>query len=206
MRRRKAIITFLFLGFCASALLNVVQNDRAERDKKILSDQLFDLQRQKHAHVLPSHETGASTTSGHGDFPAVAGQSTITVSLFNIKLAAADPITDLVYGEVKTGGVTGAGFTTEALLAEYSACKAGALGTLVRTKAAPTSSPKPTPSRTPLPTKTPTNQPFSKTVGGYTYTYKSPAFTCVTDKPGRDTVAAAVAALKNQALPTLVAQ
>lgn len=137
----------------------------------------------------------------------VAGQASIKIAAFEVNLIVADPIVDLVYGEVKDRTSSGSvSFTTQALLAKYPDCKAGALGTLVRVKAptpSPTRSPSPTPYRSNAPTRTPANQPFKKTIAGWTYSYRAPAFTCVTDQSGRNAVAAAVAALKNQALPTL---
>jgi hypothetical protein len=82
-----------------------------------------------------------------------------------------DPIEDLVYGEIKDGDNTWAGFTTKKLLAKYPDCEAGALGTLIRTKAKATPTPKPMTTAsprpgtdatgTPIPTKSPTNQPFT---------------------------------------------
>jgi hypothetical protein len=131
----------------------------------------------------------------------VAGQSSVRLSLYDVTLTVAEPITDLVYGEVKYNGRTVPGFTTEKLLAKYTACKAGALGTLVRS---PAKSASPSPSRSVRPsTRIDPNAPFSKTVGAYAYTYQRPAFTCVTDQEGRNAIAAAIAALKNQALPTV---
>ncbi len=143
--------------------------------------------------------------------PVVAGKSTVKILLYGVSLEVTDPITDLVYGEVKDGTDTWAGFTTEKLLAKYPACKAGALGTLVRSKAAPTPTPSPSPSRspstsasvTPFPTKTPANQPFKKIVGGYTYSYRPSYFSCADGQAGRNELAAARAAVKNAALPTL---
>ncbi|MDF2461384.1 MAG: hypothetical protein K0S68_787 [Candidatus Saccharibacteria bacterium] len=131
----------------------------------------------------------------------VAGQASVRLSLYDVTLTVAEPITDLVYGEVKYNGRTIPGFTTERLLAKYTSCKAGALGTLVRT---PAKSASPSPSRSVRPsTRVDPNAPFTKTVGAYTYTYQRPSFTCVTDQDGRNDIAAAIAALKNQALPTI---
>jgi len=145
--------------------------------------------------------------------PVVAGQSSIKILIYNVKITVTDPITDLVYGEIKDGNNTWAGFTTKSLLAKYPACKAGALGTLVRIKASPTPTPSPTrspspspsviPTFTPIAIKSPTNQPFSKTIDGYTYTYRQAYYGCADDQAGRDAVAAARAAVKNSALPTL---
>jgi hypothetical protein len=157
----------------------------------------------------PSLSPEPTVTPSPSGAPVVAGQAIIKIAPFNVSLIVADPIVDLAYGDVKDGAAGSVGFTTETLLAKYPACKAGALGTLVRVKAptpspTPSRSPSPTPSRDPVPSRTPANQPFKKTIDGYTYTYRAPAFTCATDQPGRNALAAAVAAVKNQALPTLV--
>jgi hypothetical protein len=197
MRFGRFIITGVFLGLFVSAWLHATQHTQVEQDAE-----------QAHAPSKAAPPTPSSSTA------PVLGQASINLLPYGVKLTVADPITDLVYGQAKGGPNAAVGFTTESLLAKYPDCKAGALGTLVRTKSLLTPSPSkspsltrsPTPSRTPFPTKTPANLPFSKTVGGYVYTYKSPVFTCDTDPAGRNTVAAAVAALKNQALPTLAAQ
>ncbi len=164
---------------------------------------------------LPSASVEPTPSPAHPTAtPMVAGQSSVKISFYGVTLTVTDPISDLVYGGINDGsGNVWAGFTTERLLAKYPACKAGALGTLVRAKATPT----PTPHKTPTPsfnpnaspspsfsTKTPDpNQPFSKTVGGYTYSYRPSYSTCAPDQAGRDALAAARAAVKNGALPTL---
>ena len=145
--------------------------------------------------------------------PVVAGLASIKILLYDVRMTVNDPIDDLVYGEIKDGGNTWAGFTTKKLLAKYPDCKAGALGTLTRTKAKATPTPKPTatPSPytktdatgTPFPTKSPTNLPFTKTINGYTYSYRPSYWNCADDQAGKDSLAAARAALKNASLPTL---
>jgi hypothetical protein len=203
MRVRILFITLLAIGFAGSAYLNVQQHTTAVKDNKALRDQLA---------VLKSRAAAqASNSPAPGDSPAPdtltteqLGQSLVGISIFDVKLTVTDPITDLVYGEVKNYGSASAGFTTESLLAKYPMCKAGALGALVRVKSP--NSPTPSPTRSAAPTRTPSyNQPFKKWVAGYTYSYQSPYFTCADDQPGRNLVAQAVAALKNQ-LPTLTAK
>jgi hypothetical protein len=145
--------------------------------------------------------------------PVVAGLASIKILLYDVRITVDDPIEDLVYGEIKDGGNTWAGFTTKKLLAKYPDCKAGALGMLTRTKAKATPTPKPTatPSPhprndatgTPFPTKSPTNLPFTKTINGYTYSYRPSYWNCADDQSGNDALAAARAALKNASLPTL---
>jgi hypothetical protein len=193
MRLWGFILTGLVLGLSICVWLTLTQ-PRTHGDQALVP-----------AYPTPSQEAAAPMPSSSTN-PAVAGQASIKLLPFDVTLTAADPITDLVYGEAKDGKTTSVGFTTETLLAKYPACTAGALGTLVRVKAptpSPTPSQSPTPSRGPV--RTPANQPFKKTVAGYAYSYRAPLFTCATDQSGRNAVVAAVAAFKNQALPTLAA-
>ena len=152
--------------------------------------------------------TPVATTPAPGT-PVVAGQSSIRVVLYGVTLTVTDPVSDLVYGVVKDGDNSWAGFTTERLLAKYSNCKPGALGTLIRVAATPTPIAKPSPSINPFaspnpyPTRTPYNQPFRKTVGGYTYSYRPAYYSCATDQAGLDELASDRAAIQNAILPTL---
>lgn len=194
----KILNPLLFGAFVVSAALNVAQHSWTEQEKRVLHDELASLQKQ--ADIVDGDDQAA--------LPAqtgpVTGQSTMRISLYGITLTVFDPVSDLVYGEVKDGSGMAAGFTTQTLLAKYPACKAGALGTLVRVKAPNKPSPSPTPTRSVQPTRTPANQPFSKTVGGYTYSYRKPAFSCANDQAGLNAVAAATATVKSGVLPTLV--
>jgi hypothetical protein len=153
--------------------------------------------------------TPAPNTSPSGPTPIVAGTASIRVLLYDATLTLTDPVTDLVYGPVKDGSNTWAGFTTKSLLARYPSCKAGALGTLVRVKApspSPSPSPRtsPSPSPSPSPSRSPSiKQPFKKTINGYTYTYRPAYFDCTTDQAGRDMLAADRAAIINGVIPTL---
>jgi hypothetical protein len=160
------------------------------------------------AHTVssPSPSSSNSPTPSASSAPSLAGLTIVKISLFDVRLGATDPIADLVYGSVK-GSPNTVAFTTETLSAKYADCKAGALGTMTRSKATPT----PTPRRTASPSASPrasaspglSTTGFIKSIGGYDYYYHRPAFSCVTDRAGRDTVAAAKAALVNAALPTL---
>jgi hypothetical protein len=130
-----------------------------------------------------------SASPSPSDTPAVEGQHTVRIALYDIRVNAIDPVTDLVYGTVKDGSQMVAGFTTEKLLAKYPGCKAGSLGELVRylDKDAPSWM----------------KSSLIKSYGGYSYYYKKPAYTCATDRVGQNTVAEAVAAMKNAILPSL---
>lgn len=193
------IAAVLGLGFGASAYLNVAQHQRAEAEKKLLQGEITDLRYQvkqdqegKTAAADPASETPseaeATPTPTPVPSPAVAGTASISIGHLDVKLTATDPIADLTYAPEKSGSYTVAAFTTQALVAKYPACKAGALGSLVR--------------------KLKTVKPNSgnqliKPIGSYNYYYIAPAFTCATDTNGRNEVAAAAAALKTTALPTL---
>lgn len=205
MRSRGIIIFSLLFGFVASAFLNAIQHSNAEQQKQALTSELQALQDQARS-LDPETVPSPGPSAGPTTLPTVAGQSAMKISFFSVSLITTDPIADLVYGSMEGSGTPVAGFTTQTLLAKYPSCKAGALGTLIR-KPAPTPSPSPsrTPSRrrSPSPTKAPANQPFNKTVAGYTYSYKAPTFICANDQAGRNDVAQAIAALKNGALPTL---
>jgi hypothetical protein len=184
MRSRLALIFTLLICFGASVYLNEVQDQRAQRDHAKLHDELVQLQAQAKQRHLP----GPSTTPNSSPPPAeVAGQGSVNISFYGVRLTVTDPVIDLVYGPVRDGYYPVAGFATQTLLAKYPACKAGAIGELVRYKIGAWHG----------------SQPPIKTIGNYNYYYKGPSFSCVTDKSGRDAVAAAIAALKNQALPTL---
>jgi len=184
MRSRLALIFTLLVCFGASAYLNVTQGERAKHDTQQLQAQLTKLQEQARLKRL----TDPASTPSPSPSPAeVAGEGSVNIAFYGVHITVTDPIIDIVYGPVKDGTYQVAGFATQTLLAKYPNCKAGALGELVRYKVGVWHG----------------SQPPIKTIGEYNYYYKSPAFTCVTDKPGRDAVASAIAALKNQALPTL---
>jgi hypothetical protein len=184
MRSRLALIFTLLVCFGASAYLNVTQGERAKSDTEQLQAQLIKLQEQARIKRLSDPSPSPSPSASPAE---VAGQGSVSIALYGVHLTVTDPIIDIVYGSVRDGNYQVAGFATHTLLAKYPGCKAGALGELVRYKVGVWHG----------------SQPPIKTIGEYNYYYKSPAFTCVTDKPGRDAVAAAIAALKNQALPTL---
>jgi hypothetical protein len=155
----------------------------------------------------------ASTPTPTAIAPASVHKTIIKILTYDVSFEVHDPISDLVYGEIKDGNNTWVGFTTKKLLAKYPDCKAGTLGVLTRVKASPTptQSPSPSPSPTksssssptPFPSKTPSNQPFKMTIEGYTYSYKQSYSTCTDDQAGRNDLAAARAAVKNASLPTL---
>jgi hypothetical protein len=146
------------------------------------------------------------------DAPLPAGQSRVNISLFGVKMVVADPIDDLVYGTLGDSSRKMVGFTTQALLAQYPLCKPGALGYLSRKQhIGPTGSPSasPTPSYTPRYTSSPNplgKNGLVKTIGNFDYYYLSPSYSqlsCANDQFGRNSIAAAKAAVLNAALPTL---
>lgn len=195
MRLSGYIITGLIVGLGICVWLTLVHPQIRDRNLA-----------QSPANPTPT-EIMLPSSSPTGSPGLAAGQAIVKLLPFEISLTVADPIVDLVYGRLGDDDNPTVGFTTESLLARYPACSAGALGTLVRVRAptpSPTTTPSPTPRRSTAPTRTPQNQPFKKTIDGYIYTYRTPTFSCATSQTGRDTLAAARAALVNGSLPTLV--
>lgn len=187
------------VGFAASAYLNFMQHEHAEQARLALQGEITDLRFQASQDRLPaSTSPSPSPTSSASPSPSaepstgpsVAGTANITIGIYGVKLTAIDPLTDLTYGQVASGGFTAAGFTTESLLAKYPGCKPGssALGTLTRR----TKSQKPT-----------AQEKFIKVVGDYTYYYIKPTSFCATDQAGKDSLAAARVTLSNTVLPTI---
>jgi hypothetical protein len=202
MRGRLTLSILFFLGLCGSAWFNVQQHAQGLQDKKALSDQLATLKNQ----VQQQPVATPTPSVDPADAPLLAGQSRVSLSVFGANIIVVDPISDLVYGTVKYNGADTIGFTTQSLLAKYPGCKAGALGTLVRTKVSSTPKPTPTPTSSMSSFRTPSNQPFSKYLGNYLYTYRPTYSVCADDKSGEDALAADIDALKNQALPTISLQ
>jgi len=188
------IAAVLGLGFGASAFLNYAQHQRAAQDERLLQGQITDLRYQVNQdHTSPSPTPSAAPTDTPSPepstSPAVAGSAVITISQFGVKLTAADPITDLTYAPIRSGGLTVAGLTTRSLVGRYPKCTAGAaLGMLVRRPA----------SQTP-----PAHDQFVKTIGAYKYYYVPSTTACATDSPGSDTLAADRTALTAAVIPTL---
>jgi hypothetical protein len=141
MRGRLTLSILFFLGLCGSAWFNVQQHAQGLQDKKALSDQLATLKNQ----VQQQPVATPTPSVDPADAPLLAGQSRVSLSVFGANIIVVDPISDLVYGTVKYNGADTIGFTTQSLLAKYPGCKAGALGTLVRTKVSSTPKPTPTP-------------------------------------------------------------
>lgn len=190
----------------ASMFLNYTQYQHAVSDKKLMQGEISDLKYQinedKAAQVAgtrpspspsesdtdPAPSPSASPTPSAS--PAVAGTSSINISHYNVHFTATDPIQDTIYAPVKSGQLTVAGLSTQDLVAKYPACTPGAsaLGLIVRR-------PK---SQTP-----PSYNKLIKSIGNYNFYYVPPTTYCTNDQAGRNTLAAARAAIFNSALPTL---
>jgi hypothetical protein len=199
------IAAALGIGFAASAYLNYSQYQAASQNQKLLQGQIVDLKYQVTQDHLadsspspsPTAKAVATTASpspspSSSAAPAVAGTATVSISQFGVSLSASDPITDLTYAPVESGGLIVAGFTTQSLLAKYPNCKAlTALGMLIRRPAsqiAPYSDGKPI-----------------KTIGGYKFYYKASTAYCANDYAGENELAADRAAIANTTMPTLTA-
>jgi hypothetical protein len=188
------IAAVLGLGFGASAYLNYAQHAQAMNDKKLLQGQITDLQYQVKQDQLakassPSPTPSDSPTPTPSATPAVAGTTSITVSQYGVKLTATDPITDLTYAPIASGGLTVAGFTTQSLLAKYPACKPGtALGMLVRR---------------PKTQKPPVQDKLIKAIGSYNYYFVAATGNCTGESAGANILAADRAAIANSVMPTL---
>ncbi|HEY2003663.1 MAG TPA: hypothetical protein VGH44_00940 [Candidatus Saccharimonadia bacterium] len=196
LRFGRLIIIGVVLGLAIGDYLHITNKLKSDRDYRV-------------AVSTPLPATSSTPTPSPTSTPLVAGQASIKISTYHIKIVASDPITDLAYGEEQYNGATEVGFTTESLLAKYPACKPGALGYLLRTKvhttATPNSTPQPSASSSYFytPHTTLYNQKFSKTVDGYAYTYVNPSSNCASDSEGQNAVTQAKAALIGDALPTI---
>jgi hypothetical protein len=175
VKSNASFISSVILAIVFGAIASFLFTPRSEVKSELANAQLTPLPK-------------VSRTPRPSNAPLVAGQSVVKVSSYNVQLIVTEPISDLVYGEVKVGTDKVAAFTTETLYAKYPACKPGALGTLLRFKSG---------------TKRYGYQSLNKSIGGYDYYYQKPTFGCATDQAGLNAVAEAKAALINSALPTL---
>jgi hypothetical protein len=120
----------------------------------------------------------------------VYGTSSVSISQLGIKLTVSDPVADLTYDMTTSGAYKVAGLSTRSLISKYAACQPSAtnnaLGYIVQKKAGLSSTGK-----------------LIKQAGIYNYFYIAPTSFCATDQDGRNTLAAARAAVKNAVLPTL---
>ncbi len=200
------IMVTLGLGFAASVFLNITQSQHAAQNEKLLQGEITDLRYQVNQNTqasptpLPSNSPSPSPvavsspapTTVPSPSPAVAGTALITLSEYGVHLSVADPVTDLTYGLVPSGAFQVAALTTRSLISKYSGCKPtsanNALGLIVQKK------PSESVSALDIPIKT---------IGTYKYYYLKPTGYCATDQAGRDTLAAARAAVQNSVLPTL---
>ncbi|GAC1372467.1 MAG: hypothetical protein NVSMB39_6680 [Candidatus Saccharimonadales bacterium] len=192
-----AVALALGLGLAASVYLNIKQSQRAVDDHNLLQGQITDLQYQvkKDAEAsapAPSTPTRLATPEpSPTPAPVVAGTSSINVSQLGIKLTASDPVADLTYDMTTSGAYPVAALSTRALISKYPTCKPSAantaLGFIVQKKTGFTSTGK-----------------LIKQAGIYNYFYIAPIGFCAADTDGRNTLAAARAAVMNAVLPTLI--
>ena len=196
------ILSIVFgLGLAASAYLNYVQNQSAASNQKLLQGTITDLKYQLNKDQIASAQPSPTVTPlatpeptatpTPTPSPAVAGTGSVNILQQGIKLTVADPVADLTYDMTTSAGYTDvSALSTRSLLAKYPACKPSAannaLGFIVRKK------PNLKSSGTPI-----------KTLGTYNFFYLAPSGYCATDTAGRNTLAAARAAIKNTVLPSL---
>lgn len=194
------LVAVLGVGFIGSAYLNFYQHRQANQEQAQLQGQITDLTyqvKQDHAQgtaATPTPDESSQPVASAGPSPsaspAVAGTANVKISQFGVNFTVSDPITDLTYAPTESGGLIVAGFTTQGLLAKYPACtpKNAALGMLVRR---------------PQGQSAPSHDQLIKNLGGYSYYYVAPLGYCTSDTNGRNTIAAASAALSGTALSTL---
>lgn len=190
-------------GFVASAMLNVIQYQRAQSDKKLLQGTITDLRYQMNIDKqmadldsptpTPSVSPSASVTPGPSTSPAVAGAVSVVLGApVNVTLTASSPVADLTHWMAVSGAYRVASLTTNSLKAKYPACGAGdtnnALGQIVRKKNPSTST-----------------GIAVKTFGDETIYYLAPKENvyCATDDTGKAELDADRAAIKNTVLATL---
>lgn|GEM_PF-1162955 len=185
------------IGLAASMYLNYNQNQTADQDRRLMQGQITDLRYQIKQDGLasaqsPSPSPLATPEPSPSESPAVAGTASIAISQLGVKLTAADPIVDLTYDWVSSGSYKVATLSTRTLVSKYAACKPtavnNALGFIVQKKASVVPN---------------AQNDLIKQIGIYKYYYIKPTGFCATDQAGKDALAAARAALKNAALPTL---
>jgi hypothetical protein len=197
------IAAALGIGFAASAYLNYAQYQASQQNQKLLQGQIVDLKYQVNQDHLamsgstpspspsPEANTASTTTSpsptpSPSSSPAVAGASTVSISQFGVNLAVAEPIADLTYTPITSGGLIVAGFTTESLIAKYPSCKPGtALGMLVR---------RPPSGSESIPRS---GDKFIKQIGAYKFYFVPATSYCASTYAGANELAADRAAMAN---------
>lgn len=196
------IAVVLGLGLAASTYLNVVQHQSAQADRKLMQGEITDLRYQVNKDLVATASSPATASPAPtptplatpepspSATPLVAGTGSVSISQLAIKLTVADPVADLTYDMVKNGEYTVAGLSTRSLISKYPACAPSdsnsGLGQIVRKKAGIKSS-----------------GTLIKQAGVYSYYYVAPVGFCASDVAGRNTLAAARAAVKNATLPSL---
>jgi hypothetical protein len=187
----------LGLGLVASAYLNYYQNTQSLQSQKLMQGQITDLRYQVNQDRLgsvaspePSPTPVAVPDPTSPPAPVVAGTAIVNLTQLGVKLTVTDPLVDLTYDMATSGTYPVAALSTRSLIAKYSACKPSsnnnALGYIVQKKLGIKST-----------------GTLIKQLGSYNYFYIAATSFCASDQSGRDALAAARAAVKNAALPTL---
>ena len=139
------VCTIVFgLGLAASAFLNFFQAQRAADERAQLKGQITDLtyqvaQDRKAAAASapatspsPSASPTALATPSPSTSPAAPAPKTIVLTELGVSVTASDPVADLIYTYMPSGGVPTVGFTTSALVSKYPKCTASYIGLITK--------------------------------------------------------------------------
>ena len=132
------------LGLAASAFLNVFQAQRAADERTQLKGQITDLtyqvdQDRKAASSnasttspTPSASPVAQPSPSTPASPAGAVQKTLALTELGVSVTTSDPVADLTYTYMPSGGVPTVGFTTSSLVSRYPKCTASFIGLITK--------------------------------------------------------------------------
>ncbi|MEO7617470.1 MAG: hypothetical protein ABIS59_01365 [Candidatus Saccharibacteria bacterium] len=178
-----AVCAIVFgLGLAASAFLNFFQAQRAADERTQLKGQITDLTYQ----IAQDHKAAANPTASNTSSPTPTSSATSTPSPsvtpdasapkslslkeLGVSVAAADPVSDLIYAYMPSGGVPTIGFTTSSLQTKYPKCSASFLGLITKH---------------PNGTKVKSIEHLIKTIGASSYYYVPASVECATDADGK---------------------
>ena len=132
------------VGLGASAFLNYYQAQRAADERTQLKGQISDLTYQ----IVQDHKASTARTSINTPNPTPSGtpSATVTPSVtpapsitkmltlkeLGISVTASDPVIDLTYTYMPSGGVPTVGFTSTSLQTKYPKCTASFLGLITK--------------------------------------------------------------------------
>ena len=130
------------LGLAASGFLNIFQAQRAADERTQLKGQITDLTYQvdQDRKAASSHPNTTSPTPSSSPLvstspstpPSGAVQKTVALTELGVSVTASDPVSDLIYTYMPSGGVPTVGFTTSALVSKYPKCTASFIGLITK--------------------------------------------------------------------------